>query len=200
MKLSLHDEIDPDHTVDLGITVDEAVSFIVEALEDPLNPRWCGPCIAACMVVIKFHHDTAETLINRNHLFGSTIVAFLTAKRSIADIEALEARWSVCKCSLDHITGHGGAVAVHCVVMATMNPALEVLSADPRNRAVGRFGDRVDVIWSVVDHLARFLADAIVKVKPFSVAKGRHPEIWPNSPKDLIPYGMQSCKSGVTDI
>jgi len=192
MKSSFRDQFDPGHAVDMGITVDEAVSFIVEALEDPLNPRWCGPCVAACMVVIMFDHNTAETLINRNHIFGSTIVAFLTAKRSIADIETLEANWSICKCSRDHTIGHGGAVAVHNIVTGTMEPILAMLSADHRNRAVGRFGDRVDVIWSVVDHLARFLADAITKVKPFSVAKGRHPEIWPTSPKDLIPYGVQS--------
>lgn len=188
MKSSLRDRFDPGHTVDMGITVDDAVSFIVEALEDPLNPCWCGPCIAACMIVIKFDHNTAETLINRNHLFGSTIVTFLTAKRSIADIEALETRWSVCKCSPDRVTNR--AAVVHDIVVGTMEPAIAVLSGDPRNRAVGRFGDKVDVIWSVLDHLARFLADAIIKVKPFSVATGRHPEIWPTTPKDLIPYGV----------
>jgi hypothetical protein len=179
---------------------DEAVTFIVEALEDLLNPHWCSPCIAACMVVIKFDHNTAETLINRNHLFGSAIVGFLTAKRSIADIKALEAHWSVCKCSLDHMTSHGGALAVHNLVIGTMAPALAILSADPRNHAVGRFGDKVDVIWSVLNHLARFLANAILKVKPFSIVKGRHPEIWPTTPKDLILHSMYSCRLGVIDV
>src|SRR5882762_6309501 len=65
-KLTVRDECDPGHTLDLGVTVDEAVSFIVEALEDPLNPRWCGPSITACMVVIKMDHNTAEALINGN--------------------------------------------------------------------------------------------------------------------------------------
>ena len=44
----------------------------------PLNPCWCGSCIMGCMIVIKADHNTADTLINANHLFGSTILAFLT--------------------------------------------------------------------------------------------------------------------------
>lgn len=103
MTLSIH-----------GVTVDEAVSFIVEALKDPLNPRWCGSCIVACMIVIEVDHNTAGTLINANHLFGSTIPAFITAKRTIATIEALVSSWSKCNCPYVDVTDHG--VAIHHLV------------------------------------------------------------------------------------
>jgi hypothetical protein len=51
----------------------------------------------------------------------------------------------------------------------------------------------------VVEHLAGFIVDAVSKVKPFDVAKGRHPGIWPTTPNDLIPYGPEtSIESLVT--
>ena len=189
MSLIIRDTHDPGHNkLDLGVTVDEAVSFIAETLEDPLNPRWCGPCITACMVVIQLHHDTAEVVINKHHILGSTIVAFLTAKRSIADIEALASRWSKCRCSIAEISSHASAGRLHYIVVGMM-PVLAKISAS--HRAVGRFGDKVDVLGVVVENFARFFMDAVSKVKPFSVAKGRHPEIWPTTPTDLIPYGVQ---------
>src|ERR1700683_2440830 len=108
MSLTVRDQVDPESTFDIGISVDEAVAFIVEALEDPLKPRWCVQSIVACMTVIQFDHNSAESLINGNHLFGATIVAFLTAKRSIADIEALASTWSKCECSYGAVIRHGG--------------------------------------------------------------------------------------------
>jgi hypothetical protein len=69
---------------------------------------------------------------------------------------------------------------------------MEKVINDSSERADRRFGDKVDVLWSVVDRLARFFADIVIKVKPSSVAKGRHPELWPTTPKDLIPYGVKS--------
>jgi hypothetical protein len=64
MSLTIRDQCDPDHSFDMGVTVDEAICFIIEALEDPLNPRWCASCIIACMTVIRLDHNTAESLIN----------------------------------------------------------------------------------------------------------------------------------------
>jgi hypothetical protein len=191
MSLTTRDMYDPDHILDMGVTVDEAISFIVEALEDPLNPRWCALCIMACMVVIKLDHDTAESLINKHHSFGSTIVAFLTAERSVAEIEALASRWSTCGCS-SNVFGSGISLRVHRIVVG-MVPVLASLSAEPenRNRANGRFKDKVDIFGTVVERLAEFFEDAVGKVKPFSLAKGRHPEMWPATPTDLIPYGAQ---------
>jgi hypothetical protein len=189
MSLIIRDTHDPGHNkLDLGVTVDEAVSFIVETLEDPLKPRWCGPCITACMVVIQLHHDTAEAVINKNHILGSTIAVFLTAKRSIADIEALASCWSKCRCSIAEISSHRSAGQLHYIVVG-MVPVLAKISAN--YRAIGRFGDTVDVLGAVVENFARFFMDAVRKAKPFSVAKGRHPEIWPATPTDLIPYGVQ---------
>jgi hypothetical protein len=192
MGLTVRDQVDPERTLDMGVTVDEAVSFIVEALEDPLKPRWCGQSIVACMIVIQLDHNSAESLINKNHLFGATIVAFLTAKRSIADIETLSSTWSNCECSYEAVANHGGAIPVHHLV-AGICPILEKLSADPDNRSrgmgkMGRFGD--NALKMVADRFAQFFVDAVSKVKPFSVAKGRHPEIWPPTPKDLIPFGL----------
>lgn len=195
MSLTIRDKHDPEHTLDLGVTVDEAVSFITEAFANPLNPRWCAPCIVACMIVIQLDHNSAESLINGNHLFGSAIIAFLSAERSITAMEALASNWCKCKCSYADVTRHVSAKSVHHIV-AGMEPVLAKLSTDPklRNRAIGRFGDRVDVLGTMMEHLARFFVDAVSKVKPFSVAKGRHPEIWPTTPKDLIPYGVQPRK------
>jgi hypothetical protein len=192
MNLTVRDKYDakPTEVIDLGVTLDEAVSFIIEALEDPLNPRWCGPSISACMMVIR-HHNTAGTIINGNRLFGSAIVAFLTAKRSIATIETLASRWYTCECSHAAIKGHGIAVAAH--ELAEVTPIIMTLSTLPENqqRAFGRFGDKNDVLRAMIERFVEYLEDAVRKVKPSSVAKGRHPEIWPATPRDLIPYGVQ---------
>jgi hypothetical protein len=173
------DTHDPEHTLNLGVTVDEAVSFIMKALGDPLNPRWCGSCIVACMIVIELDHNTADTLINANHLFGSTILAFLTTKRTIATIEALVSSWSKCKCSYGDVTDHGNsAVTIHHLV-ARLEPFFAQLSVDPelRKRTVSRFGNKVTILGMIIEHFAQFFVDAASKVKPFTVAKGRHPEI-----------------------
>ena len=195
MSLTVRDQIDFGRTLDMGLTVDEAVNFIIEALEDLLKPRWCGQSIVACMIVIQFDHNSAESLINKNHLFGTTIVAFLTAKRTITDIETLASTWSKCECSYGAIAPHGGAVLVHHPahhLVAAMFPILAKRFADPEYHNSGmsrivRFGD--NALKMVADCFAQFFIDAVSKVKPFSVAKGRHPEIWPATPKDLIPFG-----------
>lgn len=179
MSLSIR-ENGPDHTTDFGVTVNEAVSFIVEALEDPLNPRWCALSLMASMAVIELDHSV-ETLINANHLFGSIIATFLTAKRTIADIKTLESRWSKCNCSYASLTDHGSATRIHFIIVQ-MAPVLAKHSS--------KYGE-VDPFRKVVKKLTQYFKDAVTKVKPFSVAKGRHPEIWPATPKDLIPYGRQ---------
>jgi hypothetical protein len=190
MKPTVREQFDPEHTLELGVTADEAVSFIVEALKDPLKPQWCGQSIVACMIVIQLDHNSAESLINKNHLFGATIIAFLTAKRSIADIESLES-WSNCQCSYGAVTDHGGALRVHGLV-AQICPILEKLHADPENHnrgmgRMGRFGN--SALKMMADRFVQFLIDAVSKVKPFSVAKGRHPQVWPATPTDLTPFG-----------
>jgi len=149
---------DPEHTLDLGVTVDEAVSFNVKALEDPHNPRWCGSCIVACMTVIEVDHNTADTLINANHLFGSTILAFLIAKRTIATIEALVSSRSECKCSYADATDHSSAVAVHRLV-ARIEPIFAQLSVDHKHPVSG-FGNKVTIPRMVIEHFAQFFVDA----------------------------------------
>jgi hypothetical protein len=85
-------------------------------------------------------------------------------------------------------------------IYANMEASFAKLITDPSKCAGGRFGDKHDVLWSVVDKFSRFLADIFRKVKPFSVARGHRPEVWPTTPKDLIPYGMKSRKSVATEI
>jgi hypothetical protein len=184
------DTFDLRHELDVGDVTEQAIAFLVDALEDPLQPRWCGPAVAACMLVIKADERTTENLVNGNHLLGSTIIAFLTAERSLADIETLDDHWAVCGCSSSHVIGHKRAELMHRL-FAHMGPSVASLISDPSNSAGGRFGDKIDVLWIVVDQFARFLSDIVCKVKAFSIAKGRHPEIWPTSPKDLIPYGVK---------
>ena len=93
------------------------------------------------MVVIQLHHDT-----------GSTIVAFIIAKRSITDIEALASRWSKCRCSIAEISSQGSAGRLHYIVVGMM-PVLAKISASHRD--VGRFGDKADVLGVVVENFAR---------------------------------------------
>jgi hypothetical protein len=63
--------------LDVGLLADEAIAFLVEALEDPLKPRWCGPSVAACTIAIKADGRTTGNLLDGNYLFCSTIIAFL---------------------------------------------------------------------------------------------------------------------------
>jgi hypothetical protein len=150
------------------------------------------------MIVIEVDNNTADTLINANHLFGSTILAFITARRTIATIEALVSTWSKCSCSYADVTGHGSAVAIHRLV-ARLEAVFAQLSVEPEllKRAVSRFGNKVTILGMVIEHFAQFFVDAASKVKPFSVAKGRHPEIWPVTSKDFIPYGTHPYKPRV---
>jgi hypothetical protein len=180
MSSRLRDVDDPDHP---PATVDDAIPFIIEALEDPLKPRWCASSIIASMVVIDHANHPIETLINANHLFGSTIVAFLTAKRSAKDIRTLVSRWSKCSCSYADITRQDKVEKIH-VVVDSMAATLPKFIADLK------FGE-VRYLQRVVQKFAHYFEAAVTKVKPLSVAQGRHPKIWPASPKDLIPYGGQ---------
>jgi hypothetical protein len=165
--------------IDFGISADGAVAFLVEALEDPLNPRWCGQCTMAGILVIKLDHNSAESVINKNHLFGSTIVSFLTAKRSSAEIETLESSWSQCNCSVADVIGHRGALALHRII-DVVQPTV----------ARGQH-NKLEVVGTVVEKLLEFFEDATSNAKPFSIAVCRHPRIWPAKPTDLIPYGAQ---------
>jgi hypothetical protein len=171
-------------------TVDEAIAFIVEALKDPLNPRWCAPSIVGCMVMIQ--PDTAEgddtakleALINRNHLFGSTIVAFLTAERSLTAINGLASGWSKCNCSYADFIDNLDAMPIHQTLTSMVSEHMTSNS----NVKYGKDG-KFDVLKGVVRNFARFFESAVGRVKPLSISKGRHPEIWPATPKDIIPYG-----------
>ncbi|KIM78695.1 hypothetical protein PILCRDRAFT_10920 [Piloderma croceum F 1598] len=175
------------------VFTNEAISFLVEALEDPLKPRWCGPSIAASMEVICVDDRTPRTLVDGNHLLGSTVIAFLTAKRSLIDLETLNGSWAVCRCSSEDVIGDNRAELMHH--FAAASPARLITDSSK-----GRFGDKVDVLGTVANQLACFLSEIFGDVKPFTIAKGRHPEKWPTTPQDLIPYGVKSRNPGVAEI
>jgi hypothetical protein len=180
--------------LDTGVFTDEAISFLVEALEDPLKPRWCGPSIAASTEVICVDDRTTKSLVNGNHLFGSTIIAFLTAKRSLIDLETLNDSWAVCRCSSEDVIGDNHAELMHHFAAAASLTRL-ITDSSP-----GRFGRKVDVLWTVAKQLACFLSQIFGDVKPFTIAKGRYAEIWPTVPQDLIPYGVKSRNLDVAEI
>jgi hypothetical protein len=186
MSLTLHDCYD--NAPFMGVAVYEAISFIVEALKDPLNPSWCLPSILACILVInpdlpegQDDGEEREALINRNHPFAAAIVAFITVQRSVSSIKKLANRWSKCNCAYTGISAHDPAMRIHQIVtMMGIN----------RGRPYGEDGN-MDEIETIVRNFSQWIEGAIVKVKPFSIAKGRHPDLWPATPKDIIPYGGQ---------
>ena len=168
----------------------EAISFLVDALKDPLKPRWCGPSIAASTEVIWTDDRAAENLVNGNHLFSSTIIAFLTAKRSLIDLETLNDHWAVCRCSSEDVIGDNHAKLMHCIGATA---SLKRLITDSPE---GRFG----ALGTVADQLVCFLSGIFGDMKPFTIAKGRYAEIWPTKPQDLIPYGVKSRNLDAVEI
>jgi hypothetical protein len=123
------------------------------------------------------------------------VVAFVTAKRSTTDFEALDARWARCKCSQTDVRNHSNAAAIHTVVSILETPYRIVESEAERGQgiATGRFGNKIDMLGAVFRNFVHFLDNALdnLNAKAFSVARGRHPEIWPATPKDVIPYGAK---------
>jgi hypothetical protein len=183
----------------LKVTIAEAVSFIVEALRDPQSPRWCAPGVMACFTVLRIYHKYGNhdlgDIVEQSHSFGSTMVAFLTAERSIADIESLDAVWAPCQCSQADIKSNNVVTEVHSLgsqIVADFRTRSHNLND---SRPYGRFGNKADIIASVFHNIVHFLCEGIERVKPFSIARGRHPEIWPAAPNDLIPFGMKNCNT-----
>jgi len=157
------------------ITVDEAVSFFVHALKDPLNPLSCGPCMVGCMLVIQPDHDNIETLLKKYHAFWSTAISFLTAKRSAKDIETLDRQWSQCRCTgIDNNVAGRLHLFVHSMVSWSVSYGPD-----------GGLG-------VLVNSLIMLFTVTVNAVKAISIAKGRHPKMWPVSPRDLIPFGVIS--------
>jgi hypothetical protein len=165
---------------------------MVEAFKDPLNPSRCVPSIMACMLVIQpdlpdGHYDDGnerEALINRNHPFATAIIAFLTVKRSVSSIKKLASRWSKCSCAHTDIAALGPAMRIHQI--ATIM-AVTPSGSGPRYGGDGDMG----AIETIVRNFTQWFEGTIAKVKPFSIAKGRHPDLWPATPNDIIPYGGQ---------
>jgi hypothetical protein len=130
--------------------------------------------------VIQPDHDDIEILLRKYHTFWSTAIAFLTAKRTVDDVEALDRCWSQCKCAYTHDTT---AAKLHMVV----NSMLEWVTT------FGRYGG----LGLLVDNLVMTFTITVDAVKTVSVAKGRHPELWPASPKDLMPNGPETTVESI---
>jgi hypothetical protein len=62
---------------------------------------------------------------------------FLTAERSLTDIETLDGRWAVCRCPSDDIIGHNRTELMRRL-SADMTASMARLITDPSKRAGGR--------------------------------------------------------------
>lgn len=161
-----------------GVTIDDAVTFFVDALQDPWEPRWCGPCLVGCMLVIQPGPDNVESHLRQYHNFWSTAIAFLTAKRTLPELNALEERWGFCTCGSN----------TDSVVAAKLHYIAGVFNWSKSSGGQGGLG-------LLIDHLALMFTVTVESVKTVSIAKGRHPDVWPASPTDLMPYGESHNQS-----
>jgi hypothetical protein len=153
-----------------GISIDAAVAFFVHALKDPINPLWCGPSVVAAMLVIQ-PDENIEKLLKSYHAFCSTAISFVTVERSPQDIEALNHRWSQCRCKY---SGDNVETRLHHL-------ALSFISLGPPSGPDGGLG-------ILVNCLIRLFVTSAEILSAVSVAKGYKSEMWPVSPGVLIPY------------
>jgi len=175
--------------LDPGFTLDDALSFVVDALRDPLNPGWCSPSILACMIVMRNNDSVTDSetlaMVGRCHAFGSAAVAFLTIKR-------IDSLWAKCRCSPTDVANNSVANIMHDMAVSSLGG---LLSHSPhrnitqQHSLVSRYGNQLDYLALVVKALNQLLSGAISQVKPMNVARGRLPHMWPTSPNDLIPFG-----------
>lgn len=160
-----------------GVSVDDALTFFVRSLADPLNPLCCCPSVVASILVIQPDKDNINNLLKSSHALWSTAISFLTVERSLADIEALGRRWAQCTCTT---TGLSVDTQLHLLV--------HLLAS--RGFTFGPGGGLSILLKSLV----RMFVDAFHSVNVVRVAKGRSPKMWPVSPRDLIPYGVISAQ------
>jgi hypothetical protein len=131
--------------------------------------------MVGCLLVIQPDHDNIEALLRTYHTFWSTALAFLTVKRVSADVEALDRNWAQCGCLYTH---NIMAAKIHSLANSMIN----------WTTTRGQHGG----LGILINHLVLTFTATINAVKTVSVAKGRHPEVWPASPKDLMPHGTTS--------
>jgi hypothetical protein len=183
--MSLHHQHDLERK---SLPVDGALAFIADALNDPHNPRWCGPSLLRCMASIHAQHKAKESLVQRNHLFGAAIISFLTAKRSTANFALLDSLWVKCSCSEADISGNDIAATLHFL----SDKVSHVLTPGPEE-----LGSGTALLKEIIDSLVLLLQVAIRNLKPLSVAQGRHPDTWPAASKDLMPFGTKPRKQNL---
>jgi hypothetical protein len=153
-----------------GISIDAAVAFFVHALKDPINPLWCSASVVAAMLVIQ-PDENVEKLLKSHHALWSTSISFITVERTPQDIEALNRRWSQCKCNYN---GDNIESRLHLL-------ALSFISLGPPSGPDGGLG-------ILIHSLLRLFVTSAEVLRAVSVAKGRKSGMWPVSPRDLIPY------------
>jgi hypothetical protein len=165
--MSVHDLYGDARAANPGVTVDDAVAFLVHTLKDPCNPLSCGPSAVAAILVIQPDDDNIEHLLKSYHTLFSTAISFLSADRSLRDMEALERRWGLCRCAT---MGSDVEAGLHML-------AHSLISWE------GPSGFRL-----LIDYFVALFAITVPSVNAVRIAKGRNAKMWPVSPGDLIPY------------
>lgn len=164
---------------------DQLVEFYVDALEDPLKPRWCGPSILQCIVTLRDKINLTELMYD-HHIFWSTAIKFLTVKRTTEDIQSLDATWSYCRCDLGV---NVIATRIHGQFRETRSRRAR---RDHRIAHVKLSDTMKHIIWPFA-HL-----NSMTDSK--KVARGTRPDYWPTSPMDLMPFGMLLQHLSVMDF
>lgn len=155
------------------ISVEDAINVFVDGLKDPFKPRFCGECLVGCLLII-YPSVTGTQDIRANHSFWSTAISFLTVDRPPGSIDALDRHLSQCNCRVD---------SDRIVDM------LHLLT-----RSIVKFSSKLGPsgsLGAIIAQLNNAFAHIMKPVKSFKVAKGRHTEIWPSSPHDLMPHGQK---------
>jgi hypothetical protein len=154
-----------------GVAVHDAVAFFVQALKDPCNPLSCCPSVVAAFLVIQPNPNNIEHLLKSYHTLWSTAISFLSADRSLQDMEALEDRWGHCRCKTSAF-GVDGRLHTLAESLISWNAP-----GSP------------DSAFSVfINTLVALFATTFNSVNAVRIAKGRNSKMWPVSPGDLIPY------------
>lgn len=155
-----------------SIPIKDAIDVFVQGLQDPFEPSYCGVCIVGCILAIYPSLMRTQDIPTIHHSFWSTAISFLTVNRPPGYIEVLALRLSQCTCP----TGRGTTI-----------DKLHLLT-----KSFSIFNSRRGVLGSlaiIVVQLNNMFGRLLKQVKPTTVAKGRHTELWPTSPHDLVPHG-----------
>lgn len=154
------------------VSMENAVSFFVDALSDFNHPKYCATCLIGSLSVIRAERQGKITIVlTKYHTFWNTTIAFLTAERSKDDLESLHSALSTC---------HPKSDPTRRKYHNMGQPTIDRYASDEKNTPYSVF---FMMLFTCCGH-AFSLASEV------SLAKGVQ-KSWPTSPYDLIPYGPQ---------